>query len=184
MEKTLDESEFQARLQRLDVLLRETQHQADPAVRARFQEIVQAVLEMHAVALKRLLDYVAEAGEAGRGILHAASSDGVVGGLLLLHGLHPIGLEERVRQALEIVQPYLRSHGGCVELQHVRDGVVRLRLQGNCHHCPSSALTMQQTVEEAIYSRAPEVSTIEVEGIVEESSDQDLDGARLALPVV
>jgi Fe-S cluster biogenesis protein NfuA len=97
--------------------------------------------------------------------------------------LHPLGLEERVRQALEGVRPYLRSHGGNVELLEVRDGVVRLRLQGNCHHCPSSALTMQQTVEEAIFGKAPEVTAVEVEG-ADEEPPPSRDGARVALPLL
>ena len=73
-----------------------------------------------------------------------------MGGLLLLHGLHPLDLEARVRQALDKVRPYLRSHGGNVELLGVDEGVVRLRLEGSCHGCPSSAATMRQTIEEAI----------------------------------
>ena len=46
----------------------------------------------------------------------------MVGGLLMLHGLHPLDLETRVRQALDQVRPYLRSHGGNVELLGVSDG--------------------------------------------------------------
>ena len=87
--------------------------------------------------------------------------------LLLLHGLHPLDLEARVRQALEQVRPYLRTHGGDVELLGVDDGVVRLRMQGSCHGCPSSAVTLKHTIEEAIYDAAPDVAAIEVEGVVE-----------------
>jgi Fe-S cluster biogenesis protein NfuA len=104
----------------------------------------------------------------------------VVGGLFLLHGLHPLGVEDRVRQALEGVRPYLRSHGGNVELLGVSDGVVRLRLNGSCHSCPSSAVTMQQTIEEAIYGKAPEVTAVEVEGAPEAEDGR----ARMALPLV
>ena len=183
MTRTLDAKDFQARLQHLDTLLQEAEHLADPAARGRLREIVQAILDLHGAGLERLLEHVAEAGRAGRGIIDACARDDVVGGLLLLHGLHPLGVEERVRQALEGVRPSLRAHGGNVELLEVRDGMVRLRLEGNCHHCPSSAVTMQQTVEEAIYGKAPEVTTVEVEGAVGEPPP-DGDGARVALPVL
>jgi Fe-S cluster biogenesis protein NfuA len=183
MTSTLDAKEFQARLQHLDALLQEAEHAADPAARGRLREIVQAILELHGAGLERLLAHVTAAGPAGRGILDACARDDVVGGLLLLHGLHPLGLEERVRQALDGVRPALRTHGGSVELVDVRDGVVRLRLQGNCHHCPSSAVTMQQTVEEAIYGKAPEITVVEVEGMVSEVPSNG-DGARIALPVL
>ncbi len=46
-------------------------------------------------------------------------------------------------------------------------GVVRLRMQGSCHGCPSSALTLKNAIEEAIYAAAPDVAAIEVEGVVD-----------------
>ena len=164
MSHTLDARAFEARLQRLDGLLQAVEHLADPAVRSRMREIVQALLELHAVGLERILEHVAMAGAPGASVLDACARDEVAGGLLLLHGLHPLGVEERVLLALEQVRPHLGSHGGNVTLVEIRDGVVRLRLEGSCHGCPSSALTMKQTVEEAVLGRAPEVVAVEVEG--------------------
>jgi Fe-S cluster biogenesis protein NfuA len=183
MTTTFDAKAFQARLQRLDALLQEAERLADPAAQGRLREIVQTILDLHGTGLERLLERLAEAGEDGRRMIDACAQDDVVSGLLLLHGLHPLDLEERVRQALDGVRPYLHSHGGNVELLEVRDGVVRLRLEGSCHHCPSSAVTMQQTVEEAIYGKAPEVNAVEVEGMIEEPLPEE-DGARVALPVL
>jgi Fe-S cluster biogenesis protein NfuA len=179
----LTASEFQERLQHLDTLLHDAEHLADPAARDRFRETVQAILELHGAGLERLLEHVAESGDTSHAILDACARDEVVGGLLLLHGLHPLDMEERVRQALQEVRPYLRSHGGNVELVEVRDGTVRLRLQGSCHHCPSSAITMKQTVEEAVYGKVPEVIAVEVEGATDEPLP-DENHARVALPVV
>lgn len=184
MTSTIDVNEFQGRLGHLDALLREAEQLADPAARSRLQQIVQALLDLHGAALERLLEHVTGAGEAGRGILDACARDDVVAGLLLLHGLHPLDLEERLRRALDGVRPYLLSHGGNVELIEVRDGMVRLRLQRSCHQCPSSSVTMQQTVEEAIYGKVPEVTAVEVEGMAEETSLPDNIGGRVALPLV
>jgi Fe-S cluster biogenesis protein NfuA len=182
MSSPFDARAFQARLERLDALLREVERFPDPAARAHVRETVQAVLDLHGAGLERLLDHLAAAGEAGAAALDACARDDVVGGLLLLHGLHPLGVADRVRQALEGVRPYLRSHGGNVELLGVSDGVVRLRLNGSCHSCPSSAVTMQQTIEEAIYGKAPEVTAVQVEGTPAAEAE---DGrARMALPLV
>ncbi len=182
MTNTIDAREFQAGLQRLDALLREVERFPDPAAQSHTRAILRAVLDLHGAGLERLLAHLEEAGEAGRAALDACARDEVVGGLLLLHGLHPLDVEARVRQALEGVRPYLRSHGGNVELLAVGDGTVRLRLQGSCHSCPSSAVTMKQTIEEAVLARAPEVTAIEVEGMVEETPAEG--PARLALPVL
>ncbi len=164
MTDTLDDRDFQASLQRLDDLLQGAERLADPAARARVREIAQAILELHGTGLACILDHLRAAGEVGDSVLDACVRDPVVGGLLLLHGLHPLDLEARVLQALEQVRPYLRSHGGNVELLGLDDGVARLRLVGNCHGCPSSAMTMKQTIEEAIVGRAPDVVAVEVEG--------------------
>jgi Fe-S cluster biogenesis protein NfuA len=163
--ESLDAREFQSRLQRLDALLSEAEEFADPAVAARTREIVQAVLDLHGTGLERIIGHMEAAGEAGASILDACAGDDVVSGLLLLHDLHPMDLETRVLRALEQVRPALRSHGGNVELVDVSEGVVHLRLEGNCHGCPSSAATMKMTIEEAIFANAPEVTSIEVQGL-------------------
>jgi Fe-S cluster biogenesis protein NfuA len=168
MTDTLDARDFRARLQQLDALLQEVERFTDPTAQAHARELVQAVLELHGAGLRGVLGAIESAGEAGAAILDACARDDVVGGLLLLHGLHPLDLETRVLQALEQVRPYLRSHGGNVELIGVSDEVVRLRLVGSCHGCPSSALTMRQTIEEAIVAKAPDAIAVEVEGAAEE----------------
>ena len=183
MTNALDLQEFQARLQRLDALLREAERCADATAQAHTRELVQLVLELHAAGLERLLDRVAGMGES-EVILDACASDEVIAGMLLLHGLHPLALDERVRLALDEVRPRLRGHGGDVELLDVRDGVVRLRLEGNCHGCPSSAVTMRQTVEEAILAKAPDVLAVEVDGLTEMSSAPANERKLVALPML
>jgi Fe-S cluster biogenesis protein NfuA len=174
---------FEQRLQRLESLLREAQDSDEPA-KSRLQEVARAVLDLHAVGLERLLELLAEMGKAGEQTIDACVRDDLVSGLLLLHGLHPLDTDERVRLALDAVRPYLRSHGGNVELVEVRDETVRLRVEGTCHSCPSSAETMRQTVEEAIYAKAPEVTAVEVETSTQEALSFAFHGARVALPVV
>jgi nitrite reductase/ring-hydroxylating ferredoxin subunit len=49
-------------------------------------------------------------------------------------------------------------------------GAVTLRLEGNCHGCPSSSATLKLAVEEAIYEGAPDVTAIIVQGSVQEQA--------------
>jgi Fe-S cluster biogenesis protein NfuA len=167
------EKEFRQRMQRLDALVKEVERFADPAARAYAREIIQALLHVHGTGIDRMLEHVAATGELGVALIESMARDEIVSGLLLLHGLHPANLETRVRQALDKVRPYLRSHGGNVELLGVNgDGVVRLSMQGSCHGCPSSAITLKTAIEEAIYEQAPDVTGIEV--------DAPADGATVA----
>jgi Fe-S cluster biogenesis protein NfuA len=107
---------------------------------------------------------------AGAGVLRRLADDELVGGLLALHDLHPRDTESRVLGALETVRPTLGAHAGDVDLLAVEPaaGLVRLRLTGSCHGCPSSTRTVTDAIERAIQSAAPEVVRIEVDGLVAE----------------
>ena len=59
----------------------------------------------------------------------------------------------------------LGSHAGGVQYLGVRDGVARLRLEGSCHGCPSSTVTVQLAIEGAVQDAAPEVAQVIVEGM-------------------
>jgi Fe-S cluster biogenesis protein NfuA/nitrite reductase/ring-hydroxylating ferredoxin subunit len=124
---------------------------------------IEALLALHGEALERILSLLEEKGE--HRLVEGLAADEVVAGMLLLHGLHPVPLEGRVRQALEKVRPYLGSHGGDVELLEVRDGSVHLRLQGSCDGCPSSEMTLKYAIEQAINDAAPDVIAINVAGV-------------------
>jgi Fe-S cluster biogenesis protein NfuA len=156
--------EFRKRIERFESLIRDVEQFPDPEARARTQEILRTVIELHGAGLERILDKLAEAGPIGLGLIDALADDDLVGSIFLLHGLHPLDLEARVRQALDAVRPKLRSHGGNVELLDLDGGVVRLRMLGSCDGCPSSAMTLKTAIEEAIFEKAPDVTAIEVEG--------------------
>ena len=79
-------------------------------------------------------------------MLDRLTEDPLVESLLLLHDLHPLDVDARIQRALDRVRPYLGSHAGGVEYLGVRDGVARLRLEGSCHGCPSSTVTVQLAI--------------------------------------
>jgi Fe-S cluster biogenesis protein NfuA len=122
---------------------------------ARATEAVQALVDLYGEALAR---FVAGADPA---------QDELLSHLLLVHDLHPVDAETRVRRALDDVRPYLGSHGGDVELLAVADGVARVRLTGTCNGCPSSNVTLRDAIEEAIMGAAPELERIDAEGVAE-----------------
>lgn len=151
--------EFNRRSDRIEELVSRVEKCGDPAMRAVAQELLQAVIELHAVALDRMLEVVASFPHGVEAIERMAEDD-IVTNVLLLHGFHPASLEQRVLTALEKSRPYLKSHGGDVELASIEDGTVYVKLHGSCGSCGSSAETMKSTVESAIYDAAPEVVTV------------------------
>ena len=180
MPTTHNGQDFQAELRRLDALLQESGRITDPAAQAHIQALVQAVLGLHGAGLARVLTHLEEAGESARSALDACVKDEVVAGLLLLHGLHPMDTEERVREAMEQIGPALQSHGVTAELAAVDDGAVRLRLEGGCD-CPSSSAAIRQTIEEAIFAKAPDATAVEIEGLAEIAAAEN---GRVPLPLL
>lgn len=122
----------------------------------RAQQLVREVVGLYGAGLERIMQ-TADAGLAER-----LAADDLVASLLLVHGLHPHDLHRRVSDALDRVRPYLGSHGGDVDLLAVDGDTVRLAFKGSCKSCPSSAVTLELAVEDAIRAAAPEVTSIEV----------------------
>jgi Fe-S cluster biogenesis protein NfuA len=161
----LSTQEFQRRLARIEELIAALEALPDRRVREQVSELVQTLLDLHGNGIERILSVVFDSGATGAGVIDQLGQDRLVSGLLLLHGLHPLDLETRVRQALEEVKPRLGLHGGSVELVGVtEDGAVRIRLEGNCNGCPSSRVTLHSTIEEELYAAAPDITSLEVEG--------------------
>lgn len=128
------------------------------------EELVRLLVEMYGEGLTRLVaaldpDQVTRLAE-----------DNLVESLLLLHDLHPLDVDARVQRALDRIRPYLGSHAGGVEYLGVEDGVARLSLQGSCDGCASSTLTVKMAIEGAVREAAPELTGIEVAGVVESAT--------------
>jgi Fe-S cluster biogenesis protein NfuA/nitrite reductase/ring-hydroxylating ferredoxin subunit len=154
---------------RIEVVLDELASSADPSINEKAEELVSLLVELYGGGLERILELIAAGGQPGQAILHRLTEDDLVQALLVVHGLHPVPLDDRVHDALESVRPYLGSHSGGVEnLGLDDDGVLHLRLEGNCEGCPSSRVTVKLAIEDAIRKAAPEIAGIDVLGVVEE----------------
>jgi len=68
---------------------------------------------------------------------------------------------ENVEKVLDELRPYLMSDGGNVELVDIEGPVVKLRLQGACGSCPSSAMTLRMGIERRLREFIPEIAEVE-----------------------
>ena len=134
----------------------------DAACRDLAEELTGAVVQMYGAGLARIVELI---DEEARGRLAA---DELVAGLLMIHDLYPVPIEERVLAGLETVRPYMESHGGNVELLGVEDGIARLRLEGSCKSCRASSSTLELAVRQALQEAAPDLLGMDVEGVVDE----------------
>ena len=66
-----------------------------------------------------------------------------------------------VESVLDSLRPYLMADGGNVVLVEIDGPIVKLRLQGACGSCPSSAMTLKMGIERKLCDMIPEISGVE-----------------------
>ncbi|MGW4769522.1 NifU family protein [Nocardia sp. NPDC004278] len=151
----VDEDRWRSAGDRIDTLLDATSA-GGAAARERAEQLVREVVDLYGAGLQRILRLLDD------DAIERLADDELIASLLLVHGLHPHDVVTRVQAALDSVRPYLGSHGGDVTLLGVADGVVQLELTGSCRTCPSSSVTLELAVEDAVRAAAPEIDSIEV----------------------
>ncbi|WP_435824713.1 NifU family protein [Nocardia beijingensis] len=160
---TLDDSRWREAGDRIETLL-EASSAGGALARERAEQLVRELVGLYGAALTRVIELLDDAA------VERLARDDLIASLLLVHGLHPHDVTTRVANALDSVRPYLGSHGGDVHLVDIADGVVRLELAGSCKSCPSSSVTLELAVEDAVRAAAPEIESIEVVAAATESA--------------
>ncbi len=71
-------------------------------------------------------------------------------------------MKKEVEKILETIRPSLQMDGGDVELVDVdeKTGIVKVRLQGACSHCPMSQMTLKMGIEAEIKDKVKGVKEV------------------------
>ena len=71
-------------------------------------------------------------------------------------------MENKIKEALEQIRPFLQRDGGDIEfVELTEDNVVKVRLQGHCAGCPGAQITIKGVVERIIKESYPEIKGVE-----------------------
>ncbi|MDO4315814.1 MAG: NifU family protein [Oscillospiraceae bacterium] len=79
----------------------------------------------------------------------------------------------------EKVRPALRAHGGEIEIDHLENQVLYVKLLGQCAGCPSADLTNETLVEAELVQALPEL--VRKVSVVQTVSDELWEQARRLL---
>ena len=165
------EKEFQEKMRRLGTLVGELDQLPGAGSKV---ALVQLLMEVHRSALERIMELIfesgREAGAPGRIMIDKLGQDPIVRNLLLLYSLHPDNLETRVLQALDTLRGRLRKLDSRVELVHLQEGDVQLRVHTSGHARGSMVKDLRSIVEGGIYDLAPDVASLTILGLEEEAS--------------
>ncbi len=71
-------------------------------------------------------------------------------------------MEEKIKEALEQVRPFLKRDGGDIEFVELTDDkIVKVKLQGHCADCPGATMTIKGVVERLLKEKYPEINGVE-----------------------
>ncbi|MBW3590412.1 MAG: NifU family protein [Actinobacteria bacterium] len=143
-------------VERVQDLLEEVDRFDEPARRVVF-ELLDAIDALHRPAVRQLgkrldaktLDKLKQQSPSITWLLEAYGSG--------------MDLHKAADDALDTIRPYIKSHGGSVEVLGVDEGVVRLKMSGSCSGCTASTITLREGIESALIEHMPGYAGMEVE---------------------
>jgi hypothetical protein len=159
----MDDNEFQTLTQQVARLVQRANALPDDTARATALELLQAVMDFHGATLSRIVKLLSGS-EAHRASLSKLATDPLICGLLVLYGIHPVSLEQRVADAIEKLRLQLQKQGAEVELLAIGEDGIRVKVS-RPHALAASPVQIRQTVEQAILEAAPEIAHLTIEGI-------------------
>ncbi len=71
-------------------------------------------------------------------------------------------MEEKVKQAIDELRPFLMNDGGNIEFIKIENNTVYVNLQGACVGCPMREFTLKEGVEKIIKEKVPEVKEVKL----------------------
>ncbi|PWT75742.1 MAG: hypothetical protein C5B46_02250 [Proteobacteria bacterium] len=164
----MDHQHTREQIERIEALLRKFEQSPDKSARDHAAELVQALMDVHAAGLARIVDAIAAQGLTGRNVLKKLAADEIAGGLLALYGLHPVAVADRVRGAIADLQTTLQNHQATIEIVSLAGGVARLRLIAAANGCHSGGAQLKQLIEDSLVGAAPELTGVEIEEVTPE----------------
>jgi Fe-S cluster biogenesis protein NfuA/nitrite reductase/ring-hydroxylating ferredoxin subunit len=157
---SLTVEDFEQLAQKVDSAVAEIQL-LPPEMRSKAMALKSAIEEFHKVGLTHIVRAMKK-DQRAKEVLFELVEEPSVYALFAMHGLIRADLPTQVRRVIEMVRPYMQSHGGDVAFVGMRDKTVLVQLSGNCNGCSMSSVTLKKTVEESLKEQVPEVEGVEV----------------------
>lgn len=86
---------------------------------------------------------------------------------------------DKIEKVLEEnVRPILLSHEGNVKIVNFKEGILKIRLTGQCSGCPSAQITTEEVIATKVKEKIPEIKEVI---LVNQVNDELLDMAKRLL---
>ena len=74
--------------------------------------------------------------------------------------MNQINIEDKIKEILDKIKPFLNNDGGDVEFVKFEDGIVYLRLLGQCADCILADNTIKDMIEYTLTFEIPEIREV------------------------
>jgi signal transduction histidine kinase len=147
-------------LRRIEELTAALYQGTDTRGREAARELLEVILDLHSLGLARISAIVA-ASENGAELTRLLAADPYARAIMLLHDLHPLSLEERLRETISQMRPKWSERGIEVRLLRVSSATARIRICKNGEGDPAELFG--RDVESVLINAAPDLDDIVVE---------------------
>ncbi|WP_322758946.1 NifU family protein [Frankia sp. Cr2] len=131
----------------------------EPAARQQAEQLRHAVEALHGSGINAIVRTL-RSDPRGRELLFELTDDPVVHLLFSVHGIiQPTPVTESLH-ALDTVRPYLRAHGGDVELVRVDGDTAFLRVNGTCNSRALTGVTLREVVKDALVGGVASIARV------------------------
>ncbi|MBX3162692.1 MAG: hypothetical protein KF773_42415 [Deltaproteobacteria bacterium] len=139
----------------------------------RIERALGRVVRLYGAGLGRALEHARAAGAEPAVFDELVAGDDLLGSLLVLHGLHPRTLDERVRGALATAREELGVPEDELELVAISGGRVELRAAHALGGGAMSARVAEGAIRKVIEAVAPEITAVEILGPAPRGQERD-----------
>jgi hypothetical protein len=160
-----EDAELQAESARIERLLAELRDLVPLPAWQRIEDVLRAIVHLYGAGLGRALAHARASGADGEHFDTRLCDDELLASLLVLHGLHPVGLEERVQRALAVLREELSLADDALRLVRVGDGSVEIAASETIGGGAMSPGLAEATVRRVLETAAPEITSIEITGL-------------------
>lgn len=152
--------EFEKLAEAVDIAVKEME-KLEPEAKKKAKEVKKAIEDFHKPGITAIVKKL-KSDPRGKELLFELVDEPEVHAIFALHGLVRVDPTTHASRVLEMVKPYMQSHGGDVELVKVEGSVAFVRLLGSCNGCSMSSVTLRDGVTEALVNNVPSIESVEV----------------------
>ncbi len=165
-------------LQMLDERIRALEQLPDEETRDQVFTILQLIDRVHRGGIQKIAERLKDTV-----LWDDLIDDPTVAVLMDLYGAIELDEVTQIEQTLDMVRPYIESHGGKLELLGVDDGRVQVRMSGSCENCSGSSATIKQGIEAALKEGFADFKSLHVEESTTENTPNNLVQLNVNAPV-